>query len=203
MALKILALSSVAEAGKLNTEWLVLKNESDHPFNLEGCSITLAKGSSRPRQVTTFKAGIVIQPQETCRLVSGSSGKKSHGEAPVEDGVRNIPLFMKVSYLDKPGLTVRLMNRQQEVAKATFDPQAECPDGYSNGGSFATAGGGGDTYYYHIVGYTAFTVGTPAGNENHDVYGSFVTAVVAAGFLPEGYQGGQCTSLVYGIGLWD
>ena len=45
MALKIQALSGVKEKGKLNQEWMVVVNERDTPFNLEGCSISVARGS--------------------------------------------------------------------------------------------------------------------------------------------------------------
>ena len=125
MSLRIQALSGVAEEGMLNTEWIVLVNEADSPFNLEGCSITIAAKGGRPKAATTLKAGILLRPKETCRLVTGSSGKKSHGEAPVEEGVRNIHLYLKAAYLDREGLAVRLMNRQQEICRATFDPAAE------------------------------------------------------------------------------
>jgi hypothetical protein len=124
MSLKIQALSGMKTEGMLNTEWILVRNEGDKPFNAEGCSITVAKGNARPRSVTTFQAGLIIKPQETCRLVTGSSGKKTHGEAPQEENARNAPLFLKVNYLDRPGLTVRIMNRQLELCRATFDPAA-------------------------------------------------------------------------------
>ena len=124
MSLKIQALKGASEEGKLNTEWLVVKNEGEAPFNAEGCSITVARGTGRPKTVTTFQAGLIVKGGESCRLITGSSGKKSHGEAPVEEGVRNVPLFLKAAYLEKGGLVVRLMNRQLELAKANYDPAA-------------------------------------------------------------------------------
>lgn len=123
MSLKITALHGSKE-GLLNDEWLVLTNEADSPFNTEGCSLTVAKGSARARSVTTIQAGLIIKGKETCRLVTGSSGKKSHGEPPVEEGVRNAHLFLKGTYLDRPGLTVKLMNRQLEICGAVYDPEA-------------------------------------------------------------------------------
>ena len=125
MSVKIKALHGLSEPGKLNTEWMVVINEGEAPFNAESCSITVAKGQARPRTVTTFKAGLVIKGGETCRLVTGSSGKKSHGDAPVEENVRNVHLFLKAAYLEKGGSVVRLMNRQLEVGKAVFEPDAE------------------------------------------------------------------------------
>ena len=103
---------------RLNEEWLALANSGDAPFNTEGCSITVSRaGGGRPRIVTTLKAGLVIQPGEKVRLVSGSSGKKSHGDAPSEEGWRNVHLFLKGGYLDRPGLTVRLVSRQRELCR--------------------------------------------------------------------------------------
>lgn len=125
MTLKIESLSAVADKGKLNQEWMLVHNEGEHPLNLAGCSIAVSRpGQAKPRVVTTLKAGLVVQPDERCRVVTGSSGRGSHGEAPEEEGVRNYYLFLKAPYLDRPKLTVRLMNRQHELARATYDPEA-------------------------------------------------------------------------------
>ena len=117
MSLKIETVSRASEKGKLNEEWLVVKNEGDKVFNLAGCSISVSRGKQRPRVVTTFKPGLVLKPGERVRLVTGSSGKKSHGEAPEEEGIRNVHLYLKAPYLDRPGLTVHLMNRQLELCR--------------------------------------------------------------------------------------
>lgn len=125
MTLKIEALSPVTDDGKLNQEWMLLKNEGERPVNLEGCSIAVSRGGqAKPRVVTTLKAGLIVQPAERCRVVTGSSGRSSHGEATAEEGVRNFHLFLKAPYLDRPHLTVKLMNRQHEICRAVFDPQA-------------------------------------------------------------------------------
>lgn len=121
MSLKIQALHGASAKGKLNEEWMVVANESEGPFNADGCSITVAKGAARPRVFTTLKAGLIFQPNEVVRLVSGSSGKKSHGEAPEEEGIRNVFLFLKAGYLDRAGLKVRLTMRQREICSATFE----------------------------------------------------------------------------------
>jgi hypothetical protein len=127
VTLKIRALHGTTGEGKLNDEWMVVVNEGETPFNAEGCSITVARGTGRPRTVTTFQAGLIIKGKETCRLVTGSSGKKSHGEAPVEGDVRNAHLFLKAPYLDRAGLVVQLVNRQMEICRAVYDPDA--PEG--------------------------------------------------------------------------
>ena len=122
MSLKIQALHGASAKGKLNEEWMVVANESDRPFNADSISITVAGGKGRPRVFTTLKAGLIFQPNEVVRLVSGSSGKKSHGEAPEEENVRNVFLFLKAGYLDKPGLKIRLTMRQREICSAAYEP---------------------------------------------------------------------------------
>lgn len=123
MSLKIKSIQAAKEKDLLNGEWIVVANEGDAPVNTEGCSLTVTQAGNRPKVVTTLKAGLVIKPKEICRLVTGSSGKKSHGEAPVEDGVRNVHLFLNARYLDKSGLIVKLMNKQLELVRASYNPQ--------------------------------------------------------------------------------
>lgn len=112
--LKVVGLSAAPDKKKLNSEWIEIHNEGDQPFNGEGCSITVVpkNAKTRPRTVTSIKAGLIIQPNEHVRLVSGSPGKKSQGEAPAEEGARNYHLFLKMPYLDKKNLLVRLVNKQ-------------------------------------------------------------------------------------------
>ncbi|MCA9668360.1 MAG: hypothetical protein KC503_22370 [Myxococcales bacterium] len=112
-------IQGIGKKGLLNHEWIALTNVGDAPFNTEGCSITTTSGGARPRVVTTMKAGVVIQPGEKVRLVSGSSGKKSHGDAP-DDDYRNVFLFLKARYLDKTGLLVRISLGQHEVARTHY-----------------------------------------------------------------------------------
>ena len=119
MSIEMGALNRAGDKKKLNEEWMVLKNDSERPFNLDGCSIVVGKGPARPRVFHTFKAGVVIQAGETVRLVTGSSGKKSHGQAPEEEGIRNVHLFLKAAYLSRPGTTVRLNMRQKELCRGT------------------------------------------------------------------------------------
>lgn len=113
--LKVVGLSAAPNKKQLNSEWIEIHNEGEQAFNGEGCAITVmpknAKG--RPRTVTSIKAGLIIQPGEHVRLISGSPGKKSQGDPPEEEGKRNYHLFLKVPYLDKKNLLVRLVNRQQ------------------------------------------------------------------------------------------
>ena len=121
--LKITQMQGAPDKKRLNEEWIEVVNEGEAPFNTEACVVTTAIGGGRQRNVTTLKAGLVIHGGERVRLVSGSSGKKSHGDPPAEDGFRNFHLFLKAPYLERPGVIVRLVNRQHsELCRATFDP---------------------------------------------------------------------------------
>ena len=120
--LKITQLNGTTEKKRLNEEWIEIVHEGEGTFNTEGCAITTAMGGGRQRNVTTLKAGLVVHAGERVRLVSGSSGKKSHGDPPSEEGVRNFHLYLKVPYLERPGVIVRLVNQQHsEVCQATYD----------------------------------------------------------------------------------
>ena len=122
-AIKITATQATTDKKQLNHEWIELTNEGTTPFNAEGCMLTTAVGSGRQRDMTTLKAGVVVQPGERLRLVTGSAGKQSHGEAPSAEGVRNVHLFLKAPYLERPGLTLRLVNRaHQELCRAVHAP---------------------------------------------------------------------------------
>lgn len=122
--LTIESLQQTDNRKQVNGEWIVLANQGDAPFNATGCSITTGRtgGKARPRTVTTLKAGLTIKPGERVRLITGSAGKASQGEPPAEEeGLRNFHLFLKVPYLDRPGIMVRLVNRQQvELCRATL-----------------------------------------------------------------------------------
>jgi len=126
--LKLEGLTAAPNRKHLNGEWFELVNAGDAPFNAEGCSITVgrASGKARPRTVTTLKAGLIVKAGERVRVITGSAGKVSQGEPPAEDeGIRNFHLFLKMSYLDRPGSVVRLVNRQQvELGRAVLDPPA-------------------------------------------------------------------------------
>ncbi|HUT21133.1 MAG TPA: hypothetical protein VM366_18415, partial [Anaerolineae bacterium] len=81
-----------------------------------------------------------------------------------------------------------------------FDPQAEAPEGYKNGGGFAKAGGGEHAYYYHIVGYVRATIDETA--DKKILNGTFVAAKIAAIDINlRGYDG-SCTLMLYGVTLW-
>jgi len=127
--LKLDTLTRAPKSKLVNREWLVLTNEGDAPFNTEGCSVTAGRPGTkgRPRTITTLKAGLIIKAGERVRLVTGSPGKSSQGDPPAEEeGLQNYHLFLKMPYLDKPPLIIRLVNRQQvELCRTTLTKDAK------------------------------------------------------------------------------
>jgi hypothetical protein len=92
----------------------------------------------------------------------------------------------------------------REEMVATFDPQAESPEGYNNGGGFAPAGGGSaHSWYYHIVGFAKVACGGEK-KDTHVLNGTFQEAAIGAGVMPEGWSGeGTCSGTLHGIALWE
>ena len=68
MALVIKGLAAAGKKGMLNEEWMLVHNDSDRTFNMDGCSITAGRGGGRPRVVHTFKAGLVLLGGSLCQL---------------------------------------------------------------------------------------------------------------------------------------
>jgi hypothetical protein len=125
-------------------------------------------------------------------FIHGSSGSKESGLKELYEGYAGeyayAPVFDRV-YL-------------REEMVDLFEDQAEAPDGYKNGGGFASAGGGAQhTYYYHVVGYVKARIDkTP---DNKVLNGSFVESKIAAiDINARGYDG-SCTLMLYGVTLWQ
>jgi uncharacterized membrane protein YgcG len=94
--------------------------------------------------------------------------------------------------------------------EAQFDSGAESPtnwpsSGYSwpTGGGFATGGGGSDgSWYYHVVGWVAATVGNPGKDKNSVLRGAFLDMSVGYGELEIAQFGGPCSLMMHGVTLW-
>jgi hypothetical protein len=125
MRLVIREIHASRSADALNDEWFVLENPGDRAFSTAGCSVLVGKGQGRLRAVGTLDPGFTIQPQERVRVITGNPGKKAHGPVPEAEGARNYHLFQASRLLGGAGSVVALALRQQEVARATFDPGAD------------------------------------------------------------------------------
>lgn len=123
MALVFRELHKPKSPDALNEEWLLLENTGPNVVNAHGCTVTVAKKSTeRPHPIGTLEPGFILQPNEKIRLVSGTPSKKAQGAPPDDKEIRNYHLFLREPVLSKPGIVVRLSIKQQELAKAVFQP---------------------------------------------------------------------------------
>ena len=110
----------------LNEEWFVVENTGDKPVSTLGCTVATGKGKGRLRQVGTLEPGFTLAPGEKRRVVTGSPAKKAQGKAPEESAeLTNYYLFLPSPLLSSPGTAIALSLKQHELARATFDPDAE------------------------------------------------------------------------------
>jgi hypothetical protein len=119
-ALHMRELHAASTAEALNEEWLLLENAGANSISVRGCTLTVAVNAQRrPQTVATIEAGFVLGAGEKIRLVTGSPAKRAQGTPPSDD-VPNYHLFLKEPLLTQPGLVVRLMNKQLELALGVF-----------------------------------------------------------------------------------
>jgi hypothetical protein len=125
MAVRIVEIHPAAEEGLLNTEWFILENPGERPFNTKNCTLSVRrKGQKKKSQLGVIDPGFVLSPGETIRVITGNPGRKAHGAQP-SDGIRNYSLFLGASVLRGPGSVLVLELRSLPVTKATYDPESE------------------------------------------------------------------------------
>jgi len=125
MQLAVRAIHWPGKGGALNEEWFVFENVGDKPFSTGGCALGVGRGSGRLRVMGTLDPGFTIQPGEKVRVITGNPGKKAHGKAPEEAGLKNYHLFQADLLLAGPGAVIGMVLKQHEIARATFDPKAD------------------------------------------------------------------------------
>lgn len=119
---------------KLNEEYLLLENTGPGVVTAHKVDLTVARRpTERPHPLGTLDPGFILHPNEKIRLVTGTPSKKAHGTPPEEkDDIKNYHLFLREPVLTTPGLIVRVSQKQQELAKATFAPAKK--SGIDDGG---------------------------------------------------------------------
>ncbi len=126
MALKIVEIHPSAEAEALNTEWFVLENGGDKPFQTKNCTLAVSrKGSKKGFELGSIDPGFPIAPGERVRVVTGNPGKKAHGEMPPEEGLKNYNLFLGQPVLRGAGTVLVFGLRSHVLATAEYDPEAK------------------------------------------------------------------------------
>ncbi len=125
MALKIVEIHPAAETEALNTEWFVLENAGDNPFQTKNCTLAVSrKGSKKRFELGTMDPGFTIAPGERVRVCTGNPGKKAHGKLP-EDGTRNYSLFLGAPVLRGAGTVLMFGLRSHVLATAEYDPETK------------------------------------------------------------------------------
>jgi hypothetical protein len=124
MALEITEIHPAAGADLLNSEWFVLHNTGDKPFNTRNCSLVVhLKGGSKRTALGTLDPGFNVGPGERVRIVTGNPGRKAHGAMP--DGEpRCYSLFLAGPVLRGSGTILELTLRSRTLAAAEFAPDA-------------------------------------------------------------------------------
>ncbi len=124
MAIRFIEIHAAEDAEKLNTEWFVLENPGEKPFNTRNCVLSVRrKGQKKKRNLGTIDPGFVLAPGEKMRVLTGNPGRKAHGEAPKDD-TPNYNLFLGEPVLAVPGLELTLSLRTLPVCRATHDPES-------------------------------------------------------------------------------
>lgn len=125
MKLRIVEIHPATDPEMLNTEWFVLANEGDVPFNTRNCQLMVRrKGQRKSRSLGTIDPGFTLAPGERMRVLTGNPGKKVHGSPPTDD-TPNYNLFLNAPVLAHAGIELVLALRTLPVASARWDPEAE------------------------------------------------------------------------------
>ena len=126
MALKIVEIHPAVEPDALNTEWFVLENGGDKPFQTKNCTLAVSrKGSKKRFELGSMDPGFTIAPGERVRVLTGNPGKKAHGALPPEDGAKNYNLFLGQPVLRGAGTVLVFGLRSHVLATAEYDPDAK------------------------------------------------------------------------------
>ncbi|MEM9489754.1 MAG: hypothetical protein AAGC55_11450 [Myxococcota bacterium] len=125
MAIRIVEIRAADTPEALNTEWFILENSGQRPFNTRNCTLTVSmKGKKKRTQLGTIDPGFLLSPGTSVRVVTGNPGRKTQGKAP-DDDIENYNLFLNAPVLRGPGTVLTLALRSLPITKAVYDPDAE------------------------------------------------------------------------------
>lgn len=126
MDLKIVEIHSAENKKALNTEWFVLENVGDTPFNTKNCTLSVTRGSAKARgSLGTLDPGFTIAPGDRVRVVTGNPGKKSQGKTPDDAEIENYYLFLGAPVLRGKGTVLVFGLRSHPLCRAEFDPESD------------------------------------------------------------------------------
>ena len=115
---------AASDKKRLNEEYFVLENSGGTAVSTGGLQVVAARKGKRGSVLGVIDPGFMLQPGEKIIVVSGSPGKKSHGEPPTRDGMRVYHLLQREGLLQANGITIRLTLNQTEIARLEYDSSA-------------------------------------------------------------------------------
>ena len=125
MALKIVEIHPAIEPDALNSEWFVLENSGEKPFQTKNCTLSVSRRGSKKRvELGSIDPGFTIAPGERVRVVTGNPGKKAHGALPADD-LKNYNLFLGAPVLKGAGTVLLFGLRSHVLATAEYDPEVK------------------------------------------------------------------------------
>jgi hypothetical protein len=125
MAIQIVEIHPADEPDALNTEWFIVENRGERPFNTRNCVLVRRRrGQKKKIELGTIEPGFVLGPGDKVRVLTGNPGRKAHGKAPKDD-ITNYNLFLNEPVLRGTGTVLTLALRSHPVASAIFDADAE------------------------------------------------------------------------------
>lgn len=108
----------------LNTEWFILKNDTDKVFTTRNCVLEISrKGSKKGRALGSMEPGFSMAPGECVRVITGNPGRKGQGKAPVDE-IKNYNLFLGAAFLKNDGLVLTLRLRSMSVGSGEFQSES-------------------------------------------------------------------------------
>jgi hypothetical protein len=117
---------------RINEEYFILENDGATAVStarLQVIGARATKPGQKPERgsvLGVIDPGFMLQPGEKILVVSGTPGKKSHGDPPSREGMRTYHLFQRSGLLEGgPGTVIKLAMNQIEVAKLVYDPKTE------------------------------------------------------------------------------
>jgi hypothetical protein len=113
------------EPDALNSEWFVLENSGEKPFQTKNCTLSVSRRGSKKRvELGSIDPGFTIAPGERVRVVTGNPGKKVHGALPADD-LKNYNLFLGAPVLKGAGTVLLFGLRSHVLATAEYDPEVK------------------------------------------------------------------------------
>lgn len=125
MPIEITEIHKADDAKQLNSEWFVLRNDTDKVFAVRKCSLESGrKGSKKITSLGVMDPGFSLAPGESVRVITGNPGRKAHGKPP-EDETKNYSLFLGAPIFKFDGATLTLRLRQLALASVEFSSKSD------------------------------------------------------------------------------